>query len=253
MFLSLQKIIKHNKFTKMKKNYKKLFPALLLIFGLASFSGCGQPPCEDCNTTCDGTMYENHNISACEIYDPLQNIEWLKDYCKNLNEKQTFFKVSISLYKVIGTDESLFRIDETSLRPMSPCYFSTFKNCAGTTIFAVSPESAPGLEEEFMENKEYVAKLFDYSIPICGVCNPLEDIKWLKEYCKSVKENQNIVRVSIDIFTVMPTDEFVFGIRTLTSSGSGYSTVYKNCAGEELNPLPQDLWWHTTIFNYDKQ
>jgi len=49
MFLSLQKIIKHNKFTKMKKFFK-LIPALLLIFGLASFSGCGvnPPPCNNC-------------------------------------------------------------------------------------------------------------------------------------------------------------------------------------------------------------
>ena len=106
--------------------------------------------------------------------------------------------------------------------------------------------------EEFLSDKEYVAELFDYSVPICGVCNPLEDIKWLKEYCKSVKENQDISKVSIHIYIAMYTNEYVFEIKTF-SYHYGWATVYRNCAGDELTSQPQDLFWFRTIFNYVKQ
>jgi len=117
----------------MKKRNKKLFSALLLFTGftLMVFSGCGQTPCEDCDITCtDCTLYENHDISACGVNDPLRNIEWLKEYCNGIKEKQKFEKVSISLYKVIGTDENLFRINGNFLLPVSPNTFSDWRNCS---------------------------------------------------------------------------------------------------------------------------
>ena len=33
-------------------------------------------------------VYENHDISVCGVNDPLQNTEWLKEYCENIKDKK---------------------------------------------------------------------------------------------------------------------------------------------------------------------
>jgi len=50
-------------------------------------------------------IFENHDISACGLNDPLQNIEWLREYCKNIKEEKDILPVEVDLYKVIETDE----------------------------------------------------------------------------------------------------------------------------------------------------
>jgi hypothetical protein len=51
---------------------------LCIFFTLLLFMGCKKEP--------EYEIYENHNISACGIEDPLKNIEWLTQFC-NKNVK----------------------------------------------------------------------------------------------------------------------------------------------------------------------
>ena len=126
---------------------------------------------KEANTSVDTTeqeydFFENHDISACEIENPLKNMEWLKKYCKNLNEKQDFSSVRIDLYKVIDTDEHIFKIgvsySESDDYPFA--YSENWRNCIGELVFnlnsGVSPN--PELVENFMKDKEFVAELFHF-------------------------------------------------------------------------------------------
>ena len=110
-------------------------------------------------------IYENHDISACGINDPLQNIEWMRKYCESI-DKQYFLSINIDLYKVIDTDEHLFKIGVSySDFEYSPCLYSeSWKNCIGELIFGISScvPPIPGLVEEFLKDKEYVAELFHF-------------------------------------------------------------------------------------------
>ena len=106
--------------------------------------------------------YENHDISACGVNDPLQNIEWLSAFCENLNETHEFKSVRIDLYKVIDKDEYFFKIDIY--------HFATFNcinwnNCMGELIIRLCFGEPPPLELmerylEFLKDKKFVAKLF---------------------------------------------------------------------------------------------
>ena len=106
------------------------------------------------------------NISVCGVNDPLKNIEWLREYCKSLNETQNFSSVSIDLYKVIDKDEYVFKIGTFySELDFFPCSYSMiWRNCIGENIFGVLSCSPPrpGLVEEFLKDKEFVTELLHY-------------------------------------------------------------------------------------------
>ena len=112
-------------------------------------------------------IFENHDVSACGINDPLQNIAWLKDYCKSLKEKQDFSSVRIDLYKAIDTDEHFFKIDiaysEFDNSPYG--YTVDWRNCVGECLIGLCSGVPPSPEaeeryEEFLKDKEYIIKLF---------------------------------------------------------------------------------------------
>ena len=143
---------------------------------------------------------------------------------------------------------------------MSPAVWFDWSNCNGEYIFRITAESPPWKREEyeiFLSDKEFVARLFDYLIPVCGVNNPLQNIKWLKEYCESIKEKQDISSVRINIYKSK--DGHVFKILTgfpyeyaPNHWAECYSEVWKNCAGEELE-FSKDLVYITEIFKFVKQ
>jgi len=109
-------------------------------------------------------FYENHDISVCGINDPLQNIEWLREYCKILKEMQNFSSTYIYLYKVKGTDEPLFQtVISYSEFDDSPFAQSTsWKNCTGKIVFGTESgmPPMPGVVEDFFKDKEFVVELF---------------------------------------------------------------------------------------------
>jgi hypothetical protein len=122
-------------------------------------------------TTCSETeepindIYENHDISACGVDDPLKNIEWLREYCNSL-KTQDFSSVYIYLYKVIDTGEHVFQICSAYADfEVSPVLYSVdWRTCIGKLIFGI--ESAvpppPGTVEDFFKDKEYVTELFHF-------------------------------------------------------------------------------------------
>ena len=140
----------------MKTN--KIFLIVLFLFIAMGVTNCKdkeEPQFE---------IYENHDISACGVDDPLRNIEWLREYCESLKKTQNFSSAYIHLYKVIGTDENLFKIaisySEFDDSPFA--YSENWKNCIGEHIFSVNsgvpPE--PRRLESFLKDKEFVIELF---------------------------------------------------------------------------------------------
>jgi len=200
---------------------------------------------------------------ACGVKDPLQNIEWLREFCESLNEIPLVVRAKIDLYKVIDSDEHFFKIGIYYRPPYS--YGVDWKNCTGELIihlYSGVPPS-PELEErynEFLKNKEYVAELFNYVMPVCGVSNPLQNIKWLKEYCESLKERQDISSARIALYESK--DGYVFQIWEYFpyeyASNKWVSSVWKNCAGDTIFPMffgwspPLELCEEYTEFLKDK-
>jgi hypothetical protein len=104
-------------------------------------------------------IYENHDISACGVEDPLRNIDWLVEYCRKIKEQKDREEYIIYLLKVIGKEEYVFK---TSWPSQIEHYYSiNYRNCSGDIIFhweTITPPSP--YYEDFMEDKEYVAELF---------------------------------------------------------------------------------------------
>ena len=113
-------------------------------------------------------IYGTYSFSVCGVNDPLQNIEWLRECCKSFEGtlKASSFSIyhSISLYKVTGTNEHLFLIANSySDFGSSPFLYSeSWRNCAGEIVFSVESGAPPmpGVVEAFLEDKEFVDKLF---------------------------------------------------------------------------------------------
>ena len=201
--------------------------------------------------------HEN-DISACGIKDPLQNLEWLREFCESSIEEQDIVRVCIQLYKVIGTDEHVFEIKNFYSKFSRP-YSTEWKNCAGELIFYVCSgvPPMPGLIENFMKDKEFVAELFNYIMPLCGVSNPLQNIEWLKEFCESPKGKQDISGARIDLF-YKSADEYVFRLLTYCEYASNEWADYciggfKNCAGEEVDFSTDRKTAIIELFRFDKQ
>ena len=101
--------------------------------------------------------------TVCNVENPLTDLPWLKEYCENL-DTQNFSSIYIHLYRVIGTNEHLFKIaisySEFDDSPFA--YSEGWKNCTGNHIFSIKSgvPHMPGLVENFMKDKEFVAELF---------------------------------------------------------------------------------------------
>ena len=104
-------------------------------------------------------IYENHDISACGVEDPLRNIEWLAETYQELINSKDMSQSSISLYQVIDKDEYIFAIS----RPWSDEHYFTinYRNCSGEHVFHWNTVTSPNdYYEDFMKDKEFVAILF---------------------------------------------------------------------------------------------
>ena len=142
-----------------------IITALLFVFALAG--------CEKKAEVPQYEIYENHDISACGISDPLQNIEWLKEYCQSINKTREFLSVYVNLYNVVGKEnENIFyvRYSTDGINFISSQLYCI--NCNSDTIFHFGwlmgkgnfyPELPPlPLYYEFMKDKEFVAELFHF-------------------------------------------------------------------------------------------
>ncbi len=77
-----------------------------------------------------------------------------------------------------------------------------------------------------------IEKTTEYSIdenPPCGINDPLENIKWLKEYCESINEIEDLSSINIDIYKVIDKDEYLFFVK--------YSIEYQDYKRVRLNSI----------------
>jgi len=117
-------------------------------------------------------IYENHDISVCGVNDPLQNIEWLKEYCSNIKERKDISPVQINLYKIIDTDEYIFVISS----PVCPLFCNEdYEHCCikcnGVLYYHNEEDSRNGSDQSvslvpphpWLADKKFVAKLFHFN------------------------------------------------------------------------------------------
>ncbi|MDE7150494.1 MAG: hypothetical protein K2O01_08875 [Bacteroidales bacterium] len=114
-------------------------------------------------------IYENRNIWACGINDPVHNIAWLNDYCQTIHKQKDISSVYIHLYQTIGVDEFFFRF-EICKKSNKDRYFITYRNCNGEIVHEKiqpiarqdGPNYMPPAPDTWLDDKEFIARLFSY-------------------------------------------------------------------------------------------
>jgi len=148
----------------MKKNNKKYFAKIskgafvtmcVLLFATV---GCKKDKYD---------IYENHNISACGVNDPLQNIAWLKEYCRDIIVKK-ISPVYIYLLKVYDSDEYFFEISIYN-QPRKGRISLKYLNCNGDTVYEketwMGPDPSvlvPPPPDPWFKDKGYITELFHF-------------------------------------------------------------------------------------------
>jgi hypothetical protein len=121
----------------------KLLSTTLFLFMIMGMAGCSEKePQEEPQYE----IYENHDISACGVDNPLMNIEWLRDFCIK-NDKA--FNTSIYIYKSKLSHDYYFQIDEFSdfepdRDPVQMAY-SKLCSCTGEVLFTELTEGPPSI------------------------------------------------------------------------------------------------------------
>ena len=132
-------------------NAKYKFLIISLLFLITGMGACG-------NEEPQWEIFENHEISACGVDDPLRNLEWLTEFCKEIKEQKRH--VDIYLYKVTEKDECVFEIYYPSNLNKHD-YNIDYFNCSNDRIFHWYTGTSPSpWYYDFMKDKEYVDILF---------------------------------------------------------------------------------------------
>ena len=111
------------------KKYNFIIPAFLLLIW-AGFSGCEKK--KESEKEPQYEIYEDHEVSACGIDDPLRNIGWLNEYYTDIKQSIEAKSISIayiSLFKLVNTDEHIFKIFISN-----PMETPKYLHCNGDTV-----------------------------------------------------------------------------------------------------------------------
>ena len=129
---------------------KKVIYTLLIVFAVMVFTGCKR----------NYTVYERHDITACGVKDPLVNLPWLAELCKNSSKEGD---MSIFLLQDTITQDYFFetnRVFELYGRgkfSRGECY-----NCEGDTIMIYNTITPPKPEEvAFDKDKKHLGVIFE--------------------------------------------------------------------------------------------
>ncbi len=121
---------------------------IYLLFTMFILLSCAKEPKYE--------IYENHNISACGIEDPLKNIEWLTQICKN-NIKA--YNVDIYIYENTETKENYFVI--YVLDKEHDDYLINVFSCSNELLFHWNAGTSPSpLYTAFFSNKKEVGQIW---------------------------------------------------------------------------------------------
>lgn len=128
---------------------KKVISTLLIVFAVTVFTGCKR----------NYTVYERHDITTCGVKDPLVNLPWLAELCKNSFKEG---EVSIFLLQDTITQDYFFetnRVFELYGRgkfSRGECY-----NCEGDTVMIYNTITPPKPEEvAFDKDKKHLGVIF---------------------------------------------------------------------------------------------
>jgi len=132
----------------------KIFCSLFALFLLL---GCKNEP--------QYSRFENHNVPACGIADPLNNLPWLKTYC---SEHYNSYSTIVSIYKNNTSGENHIVIYTTTawnpnIEPPT-FYRNVVYSCEGAILFFEASEGtgsgALAYDTFFLENT-LVAKIWE--------------------------------------------------------------------------------------------
>jgi hypothetical protein len=123
-----------------------MIPFLFLIMGMGA--------CEDNEPQYE--IYENHDISACGVKDPLRNLEWLKN---NYENSKLSFLMKVYLLEDTISGENYF--DFVYRTKDIEWSLSNVKNCNGEIVFAWQYSTPPSPEHAaFYADKVHIALLW---------------------------------------------------------------------------------------------
>ncbi|MDR2908211.1 MAG: hypothetical protein LBU91_09525 [Bacteroidales bacterium] len=72
-------------------------------------------------------------------------------------------------------------------------------------------------------------------ISVCGVNDPLQNIEWLRKYCESLDESQDISSVRISLYKTISEDEYFFlTVTDIPTMSPSVWTNWKSCSGETV-------------------
>ena len=130
---------------------KKVISTLLVVCTVTVFTGCKR----------NYTVYENHDITACGVKDPLVNLPWLAEECEKAKKAKNG-ETTISLLQDTVTKDNVFKL-MYYYKNKGDIYIIYGYNCSGKELYrsglGLTPPDSE-IEEEFYKNKKYLGIIF---------------------------------------------------------------------------------------------
>ena len=129
---------------------KRVFlQTISVVFVVTAVVSCTRKP----------TIYANHDVTACGVKDPLVNLPWLAELCKN-----SFKEGEVSIFLIQDTitqdyffeTNRVFELYERGKFSRGECY-----NCEGDTVMIYNTITPPKPEEvAFDKDKKHLGVIF---------------------------------------------------------------------------------------------
>ena len=132
---------------------KKVISTLLVVCTVTVFTGCKR----------NYTVYENHDITACGVKDPLVNLPWLAEECEKAKKAKNG-ETTISLLQDTVTKYNAFEIMyHYKSKDKRNIYIIDGYDCSGNVLFSAGlgfPPPNPETKEAFYKNKKHLGIIF---------------------------------------------------------------------------------------------
>ena len=130
---------------------KKVISTLLVVCAVTVFTGCKR----------GYTVYENHDITACGVKDPLVNLPWLAEECEKAKKAKNG-ETTISLLQDTVTKDNVFKL-MYYYKNKGDIYIIYGYNCSGKELYrsglGLTPPDSE-IEEAFYKNKKHLGIIF---------------------------------------------------------------------------------------------
>ena len=120
------------------KKRRLIIPFLFLIMGMGACNNDKEPQFE---------IYENHEITACGVEDPLRNFDWLTEWTEKNKKVSESFDIRVELYGNIESQEefivclyTLNRVLPEGYEHPDPYDCKQVYSCSGDRLFINSSE-----------------------------------------------------------------------------------------------------------------